>query len=299
MRYRPVQRLWLSFALLPLLGLVTSLQAAQPFCPGERLEYRLFWEAVPGGAAVFEILPFKLVNGRPSWHFRVEVRSSFLGSLFHKVRTEAHAYLALDLNHSLAYELHRQEGRHRESYTLVFDWQALTATRISSDIAIRPKPLPVAEGTFDPWGVFTAFRSRPEKASRGDVLRTPVSDGEKLVMAELAFYGTEQVQVPAGEFTARLLIPDLKDVATVFSLRPGTKLRVWVSDDNRRIPVRFAGKAMIGTYSAELVRFEMPKACPAAFQEAQKSPGELPTVDLRGDAAPGPAPGPGSQRTGP
>jgi len=126
-----------------------------------------------------------------------------------------------------------------------------------------------------------------------------VSDGKKLVMAELDFYGTEPVWVPAGEFTARLLIPDLKGVSSAFSLRSGSNLRIWVSDDNWRIPVRFAGEVMIGTYYAELVRFVVPRACSEASQRAQENPGELPWADLTGVAAPGPAPGPGSHRTGP
>jgi len=299
MWFKLVHWLWLSIAILTLFSHVSTLQAAQPFCPGERLVYRLSWEAVPGGWAVMEVLPFKLVNGRPAWHIRVQVRSNVFASLVRKVHTEAQAYLALDLQHSLAYELDRQEGRQSEAYSLVFDWKEQRATRIFRFPEPRSSPLTVADRTYDPWGVFYFFRSRPERASKGDVLHARVSDGEQLVMAELAFHGREKIRVPAGEFTARLLIPDLKDVSTVFSLRPGSELRIWVSDDDRRIPLRFAGQAMLGTYYAELVRFQSPEACPEALQKAKAFPGELPEADLTGVAAPGPAPGPGSHRTGP
>lgn len=257
--------------------------SAPPFCPGEKLVYRLSWEAVSAGQAVMQVLPFKLVNDRPAWHFRVRVRTNAFAGLFRKVRNQADAYVELDLDRSVAYEL---QSYGKEDFLLLFSRDGFKTRRIDSSGGETEKKVP--QRTLDPWGVFYSFRARPEPGEKGDVLRKAITDGERFTMADLHFGGTLELDVPAGSFEARALYPNLGAINTVFGAEE--ELTVWASDDDLRIPVRFMGKAAIGRYFAELVEHEIPGPCPAKLKRARSDPDSLPVLRLpiTNDEAPGP-----------
>ena len=57
-----------------------------------------------------------------------------------------------------------------------------------------------------------------------------------------------------------LVIPDLEHVGGVFEKSREAKVRIWVTADERRIPVRFESEVIVGSFIAELIAFETKKA---------------------------------------
>ena len=58
------------------------------------------------------------------------------------------------------------------------------------------------------------------------------------------------------DYNAFLIEPDLKDVGGVFEKSKDAKIKIWVTADHRRIPVRFESKVVVGSFVAELVAAE-------------------------------------------
>ena len=63
----------------------------------------------------------------------------------------------------------------------------------------------------------------------------------------------EKVNVPYGSITGNDVIPDMKHLSGVFTKSPKGILRVWYSDDERRIPVRISSKVVVGSFTAKLI----------------------------------------------
>ena len=114
-------------------------------------------------------------------------------------------------------------------------------------------------GTFDPLSVFYAFRTRPLRENGRVELH--VTDGKELQLGEGRVGRRETINVPAGRFNAFLVEPDMRDVGGVFEESDDATLRIWISDDERRIPVRLSSKVVVGSFHADLVTIngEAPK----------------------------------------
>jgi hypothetical protein len=53
-----------------------------------------------------------------------------------------------------------------------------------------------------------------------------------------------------------LVEPDLKHVGGVFKKSKNAKLRIWVTADARRIPVKIESEVIVGSFVGELVSAE-------------------------------------------
>ena len=63
----------------------------------------------------------------------------------------------------------------------------------------------------------------------------------------------EKVKVPAGEFDCLVLQPFVREDAGIFKAKG--KLKVWVTDDENKMPVKMKSKIPVGSISAELSEF--------------------------------------------
>jgi len=229
-----------------------------PFCAGERLVYTLRWAALTAGESSIEVLPPTEVDGTPALHFRMRARTTEFVDFFYKVRDRVDAFTDTGLNRSLLYLKEQREGSYERDITVRFDWDRFKA--LYSNTVNGPKePIGVYPGTFDPLSVFYAFRVMPLKV--GATVLRPVTDGVKCVLGRATVLGRETVEVPAGTFDCYLVEPDLSHVGGVFRKSPGAALRIWVTADARRIPVRISSKVVVGSFHALLTEIQGPEDC--------------------------------------
>lgn len=262
----PMPKALLLAALLALLLPPRPVRAgdALPFCPGESLAYAVSWGVIPAGEASLEVLPPDLPPGAdpadaPRLHLRMRARTNAFADVFYKVRDQADSWTDPGLTRSEHYAKSQHEGSHHREITVRFFWNNSTV-RYENDVNGPKQPLVLLPGTYDPLSVFYAFRARDIAPDRPVLL--PVTDGTKTVMGEARVVGRERVAAPAGEFDAWVVEPDIRDLGGVFRKSPGAKLTVWVSADQRRIPVRIESKVLVGSFRAELARLEWPADCP-------------------------------------
>ena len=109
-------------------------------------------------------------------------------------------------------------------------------------------------GTFDPLSVFFAFRTFDLDANREIIV--PVTDGKKCIRGIARVIGREKIDVEGIEYDAYLVEPDLEHIGGVFKKKQGSKLRIWVTADDKHIPVRIKSKVSVGSFIADLVSYE-------------------------------------------
>jgi hypothetical protein len=223
---------------------VTAMSAEQgnelPFAPGEKLVYELSWGKIPAGVAVFEVKPMTDIDGEEAFHFVMTVRTNPFVDAVYKVRDRIDAFVAADLSRSLLYRKKQKEGSHERDIEVTFDWDKQQSSYAN-----------FKAGTLDPLSIFYAFRSR--KPGNADY-ELPVTDGKRCEPGRVKNIKHTTIKTAAGKVKAWLLEPDMSKVGGVFKKSKNASLRVWLSDDEHRIPLRFQSKVAVGSFRGELVR---------------------------------------------
>lgn len=242
-----------AFALVPAAGVrAEDSSAAAPFSPGERLVFELRWEFVPAGRATLTVLPPTEIDGKPVRHFVMTARTNGFVDTFYKVRDRIESFANLDMDHSVFYKKRQREGKTRRDIEVRFDWDVGTAHYANFG---KPRdPLPLKPGTFDPLSAFYFVRTLSLKPNM--VVERPITDGKKNVIGQLAVVTRETITVKGTRYDTYRLSPDLRDVGGVFEKTKEAEMDVWVTADERHIPVRIQSSVVVGDFIAELISVE-------------------------------------------
>lgn len=233
----------------------TATAGNMPFKPGEKLEFELRWGVIPAGKVVMEVLPIESIDGVPVYHFVLTAKSNAFLDVFYKVRDRIDSYTDTRMSRTLFYKKKQREGSTKKDITVHFDWDNNLAQYTSGN-KTKP-PVPVKPGAFDPLAVF--YYSRFMDFNRKTELQCPVTDGKKCILGRAKIVRREKIRVNAGEFDTYLLTPDLKHIKGVFEKSKDAKIRLWVTADDRRIPVRIQSKVAVGSFVGELVKATLPE----------------------------------------
>ncbi|MDY0041392.1 MAG: DUF3108 domain-containing protein [Desulforhabdus sp.] len=231
---------------------LTKLQVDPPFQPGERLTFNLSWEFIPIGTAALEVLPMSSMQGKTVHHFLASVTTNPVIDNIYKVRDRIEGYADADLSRSVLYRMKQREGSCKRDITVIFDWEKGTA-QYSNAEKKRP-PIAISPGTFDLVSLFYAFRL--QDLQEQTELQAPVTDGKKLVVGKAKILSKENVTVGNINYETFVVEPDIKEAGGVFEHGENAKLRVWITSDEKRIPVKVMCRAPIGRFIAELVSVE-------------------------------------------
>ena len=104
---------------------------------------------------------------------------------------------------------------------------------------------------YDPLSAFYEMTKLDLKV--GQTAFINIFDSAKLWNTEVQVLRKERVGVPAGEFDTIVVKPILNSEG-IF-LKTG-EITIWVTDDDKKLPVLLKSKAIIGHFSAELVEGE-------------------------------------------
>jgi len=90
-----------------------------------------------------------------------------------------------------------------------------------------------------------------KNSKEGDVITVPSFYKDKVVNMNVRFEGREVVDVAAGKFKTFILKPELKEGFTSKT----SDIYIWMTDDDRKIPVKVKMKIVIGALVAELTQY--------------------------------------------
>jgi hypothetical protein len=217
----------------------------------EDLQYRVEWRFIDAGRA-------KLTYTRPEgggFQATVDLESTGLVSKLYKVK-DLYQLTADSEICASAVHLDASEGRRRRDTRITFDREAKKAQYIERDLTknnevVNQRELEVSECVHDVIGGLARLRAL--KLEPGQNVTLPLTDGKKFVQARIEAQERETVKTPAGSFKA------IRHEANLFNnvlyARTG-RLFVWLSDDERRIPVQIQARLRfhIGTITVQLTK---------------------------------------------
>lgn len=219
-----------------------------PFSPGEEFHYTVGWEKLGAGKVNLRVLPLTITNGEKAYHFILEATSNRYIDMFYKVRDRLEGFTNIELTRSLLYKK-TQSGKEKKEVMVLFDWK--TKAAIYSNSGIKRDPIEIPLNTFDP--VSSVFKMRLLDFKPGQNLSFPVSDGKKVFIQKATVIKKEKITVPWGTFDTYLLSVAVNHFSGVFEKSENPTVKLWVTADERKIPVRIKVKVFLGSIVFDLV----------------------------------------------
>ena len=225
------------------------------FQPGERFEYNVRWGIFNVGRAIIEVLEPRELDGKPARGFRMTARTNSFADAFYKVRDVNESWTDPDVEGSYLYITDISEGSYRRDFELRFFAHNGTAELWSRETGQHKNTVRIYPGTLDPLSVLFAFRAHPEPLEVGPGSRPAAPDGKQPGLGQPTAFPPETDPPPPGEFDAFCVVPDIRDLGGVFAKSPDAALLIWVTADERRLPVMVKSKVLVGYFTAELVSY--------------------------------------------
>lgn len=222
-----------------------ALPRGVPFAVGERLTYDVAWSTyVTAGTATATVVEQRPVPGSTAYYIVAEGQPTpLLARLFHlyyRADTLLHAVSLLPERGTILGE----EGRTRRLRVTTFERGAGRVRFEQTTTTVVRKVLPVPAETQDALSALYVLRARPLEAGRR--LTMPVSDAGALLWVDIVVEGREQVRSGLGALEAWRLVPSIRDAGG--SPWTDRRLTVWLSADERRLPLRLQAELPVGTF---------------------------------------------------
>lgn len=241
----PRNKLMLSLHLL-----IVSLVFCLPLSAGgaqkipEKLMYSLSWTGIPVGTAFQEI-----IDEGDNRRIISAARSNDWLSRFFPVDDRTESVLLKKGSfpgEPRYYQMLFKEGTHTRDREISFNIGARVANYHDRKSGQRVT-VPIPEDTFDIYSSFYYVRHQPLEPGKSFYIN--VLDSKKLHRIEIRVLKRERVSVPAGTFNTVKVEPMVKPVG-VFEGKRGAY--IWLTDDDRRIPVKAQTKVTVGSVTAVL-----------------------------------------------
>jgi len=234
-RYLPMIKIKIFLLIL----LSTSISASTPNFVGEELKYSAGFRFFPAGNAILSLTSDSL-NGKPVLLLSTSVKTNSFLDAFYTVRDETLSWLNIEDFSLLKTVKEIREGKYHRNHS--------AHTQGDSLLIWNKKYFTITEPVYDPIAFIYFLRS--QKLSLGDSFHF-LSAGEKKVREVwVNITGRESIKVPAGDFDCLKVEPVSPDGKSL--LKNNGELRVWLSNDNKRLPVKIEMKTNVGTMVMKL-----------------------------------------------
>jgi len=226
--------------------------AAAPalFPGGETLSFRIEWRFIHAGNARLTMTPSNN-SGGAGWSARMHLESAGLVSRLYKIDTDYSAELTESLC-MVSSLLTANEGARRRETSVTFDAARRKANTVERDLVKNQTARhEIDTGPCEHDSVAALFRLRALELQPGHSAEIPVSDGKKAVLARVEAQERETITTDFGKFnTVRYEAFLFNDVL----YRRKGRLFVWLTDDERRLPVqiRIRLPIYVGTVTLQL-----------------------------------------------
>ena len=225
-----------------------------PFQVGEKITYQLKWGIIPAGTVTLQVMPHTAIDEEPALHFLMTTRTNGVIDKIYKVRSYIAGFTDLALDHSLYYRKKQREGGSKRDIEVLFDWSKPTS-QYHNRRKMGPRvPIAIPAGTFDPFSV--VYYCRLLDFSKHSIVERPVTDGKKSVVGRIDNRGRETITINDKSYDTFKLEPDIQHISGVFKKSKDANMFIWMTADERRIPVKLKSKVVVGSFTAEMIDYQ-------------------------------------------
>lgn len=224
----------------------------QAFIKGEKLEFRVFYNAlltgnVTAGYATLEVMnDDRTMNGRPVYHVVGEGKSRKAFDWFFKVRDRFESFFDADAFIPYYFIRRTKEGSYVKDDDVKFDH---TMEYASSRKALKKVPL----GIQDVISAFYYARTMDfSDAKIGQNFSLPFFLDDSVYTSVIQFHGRETIKTNLGTFRCLKFKPM---VATGKVFSNPYPMTLWVTDDENCLPILGESAVVVGSVKMELINY--------------------------------------------
>lgn len=214
----------------------------------EKLYFDIYWFGIYAGKAVLEA-----INDNGVLRITSQVHSASLISVFYKVEDYAESVIMDGI--PVNFRIKQHEGRYRSDKETIFDMYNRNVTFFNYIKGTKKEHI-IMDGVV--WDVISGFYYlRTQPLEIGKTIYIGIFDSNKFFKAEINVLRKEKIAIPnMGEVGTVIVKPELKSEGLFQS---NGDILIWLTDDERRIPVKVETKVPVGNIVAKLSSLEMEK----------------------------------------
>lgn len=219
------------------------------FKVNELLHFRVSYGNITAGYATMEVNRQVEYKKRQCYVLKTTAQSRKAFDWIFKVRDWTESYVDVEKFYSLRFEKHLSEGSYKKDIVIEYDQEKNQAVYV--DEKKKPEVLAVPPDVLDPLSALYLVRNMDLQVGKDIYL--PSTDNKTVYPIRIIVHKIEAVTVEAGKFFCYVVEPVMAD-GGIF--KKDGKVKVWLTADKRRMPVKMETKVYIGSIVAELDWFE-------------------------------------------
>ena len=223
--------------ILIIITLLFSLNYGQniPFKVGERLTYTLQFNVIKMGRGYLSVEANDTISSIPSYHVKFQAKTSKFADNIYRVRDYIDIWLNTSELKTIKLVKQLNEGNYHKKYDTSIDYNKSIAI-------VNTDTLKITGSVRDPYSLLYYFRTIPLEI--GQILDFTALDNKKLTDFQVIIDGKETVKTPAGTFPC-IIIKPFREGKTL--LKNDGDMKIWLSDDELRLPVQIQIKLKFGS----------------------------------------------------
>ncbi|HDQ25189.1 MAG TPA: DUF3108 domain-containing protein [bacterium] len=218
------------------------------YAPGEKLKFAVRYFGVTAGFGILEVKDMVTYRGRMAYHLEATARTAPFFERFYRVKDVITSYMDAEGLFAWKYSKNLEEGSYRHKSHMEFFHKEGYALKSDNTRCVIP---PFVQ---DILSEFYYFRSVYK--GEDEIFIDVASDECKTYRIVVKKTGYEKVRVDAGEFDCVIIQPFLQ-YEGIF--KQAGDVLIWVTNDERMMPVLVKSKIAIGTIDAVLVEARVVK----------------------------------------
>jgi len=219
------------------------------FKVNELLHFRVSYGNITAGYATMEVNRQVEYKKRQCYVLKTTAQSRKAFDWIFKVRDWTESYVDIEKFYSLRFEKHLSEGSYKKDIVIEYDQERNQAVYV--DEKKKAEVIAVPPDVLDPLSALYLVRNMDLQVGKDIYL--PSTDNKTVYPIRIIVHKIESVKVEAGKFFCYVVEPVMAD-GGIF--KKDGKVKIWLTADKRRMPVKMETKVYIGSIVAELDWFE-------------------------------------------
>ena len=222
-----------------------------PFDGGERAVYKASWNGVPVATADISTSS-QIIDGKKFYSVRVEAKTSPVLDLFWKMRDTITSTIEAKALAPTRFTFSQRENQKVIDTEARFDRNS-KKWFVHRDERRRVKKYEFDQppNTIDP--ITAVYLARSQDFKVGDHLYFNIFGGKYRYLLDLEVERREKIQIASGTVDSFKIVPRIKNVMKQGYAERLNEAAVWISADERRIPVMLSSRIFVGSIYIERI----------------------------------------------
>ena len=224
-----------------------------PFETGEKAVYHATWNGMISVATAEVYTTPTVVDGRKVYQVRVEAKTSKVLDLIWRMRDTISSTFDAKVLMPSRFTFSQRENSRIIDTDARFDHEAKRWAVNRQQVGKRPNIYHFdSSNTLDP--ITASYLARSTDFKVGDKLYFKVFGGKYQYLLELSVEAKEPVTMASGKtIEAYRIVPQIENITKKGYANRLNEAAIWISADERRLPIKLSSKIVFGSVYLELV----------------------------------------------